>query len=72
MDILQAASSGAALATDHESAQMIRSLTLIGPTAYRGFTNSLLLEAWAYYFGLTLDSVRTGYSLLRVCGIFEN
>lgn len=56
---LQAAAVGAAAAADHESAQMIRSLTLIGPTAYRGYTNSRLLEAWAYYFGLTLDSVIT-------------
>ncbi|KAG0626832.1 hypothetical protein M758_2G154800 [Ceratodon purpureus] len=54
--VSQAATVGVAAATDHETAQMIRSLTLIGPTAYRGYTNSVLLEAWAYYFGLTIDS----------------
>lgn len=63
MVLLQAATVGAAAATDHEVAQMIRSLTLIGPTAYRGYTNSVLLEAWAYYFGLTLDSVRVFWKL---------
>ena len=49
---------GAAGATDPVTASMLRSLTLIGPTMYRGNSNSLLLDAWAYYFGLALDSVR--------------
>ncbi|KAG0558874.1 hypothetical protein KC19_10G060900 [Ceratodon purpureus] len=52
----QAATVGVAAATDHETAQMIRSLTLIGPTAYRGYTNSLVLDAWAYIFGYAIDS----------------
>ena len=56
--VLQAATVGLAAATGNEVAQMIRSLTLIGPTAHRGYSNSLLLEAWAYDFGLTIDSVR--------------
>lgn len=55
---LQAGTVGAAGATDPVIASMLRSLTLIGPTMYRGNSNSLLLDAWAYYFGLALDSVR--------------
>ncbi|CAK9857777.1 unnamed protein product [Sphagnum jensenii] len=54
--ISQAGTAGAAGATYADTSLMIRSLTLIGPTAYRGNTNSLLLDAWAYFFGLTLDS----------------
>lgn len=56
--VFQAATVGAAAATDTETAQMIRSLTLIGPTAFRGNSNSFLLNAWAYFFGVTLDTVR--------------
>ncbi|KAG0614399.1 hypothetical protein M758_6G173600 [Ceratodon purpureus] len=52
----QAATVGTAATTDHDIAMMIRSLTLIGPTAYRGYTSSLLLEAWAYFFGSAIDS----------------
>ncbi|XP_024362791.1 triacylglycerol lipase 1 [Physcomitrium patens] len=52
----QAATVGAAASTNHETAQMVRSLTLIGPTAYRGNTNSMVLDAWAYYFGAMIDS----------------
>ncbi|XP_073389675.1 triacylglycerol lipase 1 isoform X2 [Physcomitrium patens] len=61
--VSQSATLGAAGATNQETAQMIRSLTLIGPTAYRGNTNSILLDAWAYYFGAQIDSnyYSTGY-----------
>jgi hypothetical protein len=55
---MQAGTVGAAGATDPVIASMLRSLTLIGPTMYRGNSNSLLLDAWAYYFGVALDSVR--------------
>lgn len=57
--MIQAATVGAAASTNHETAQMVRSLTLIGPTAYRGNTNSMVLDAWAYYFGAMIDSVLT-------------
>lgn len=57
--LLQAATVAVAGATDHETAKMLRSLTLIGPTAFRGNSNSVLLNAWAYMFGAILDSVGT-------------
>jgi hypothetical protein len=57
--LLQAATVAVAGATDHETAKMLRSLTLIGPTAFRGNSNSVLLNAWAYLFGAILDSVGT-------------
>lgn len=59
MAVLQAATVGAAAATDKETAHMLRSLTLIGPTVFRGNSNSFLLNAWAYFFGVTLDTVWT-------------
>ena len=59
----QAATVGAAGATYPGTVSMLRSLTLIGPTIYRGNTNSLLLDAWAYFFGLSLDSVSAVNSL---------
>jgi len=64
MAVLQAATVGTAAATDKETAKMIRSLTLVGPTAFRGNSNSFLLNAWAYFFGVTLDTVRT---FLKIC-----
>lgn len=60
---LQAATVAVAGATDPETVKMFRSLVLIGPTAFRGHTNSLMLNAWAYVFGAFLDSVSTSHML---------
>lgn len=56
-DAMQSATVGAAAATRSTVSQMLRSLTLLGPTVYRGNTNSLVLDAWAYLFGNGIDQV---------------
>jgi hypothetical protein len=50
---------GAAGATVEHTSSLLKSLTVIGLTAYRGYTDSRLLNAWAYYFGRSLDMVGT-------------
>ncbi|KAH8942953.1 hypothetical protein BDL97_13G023300 [Sphagnum fallax] len=53
--VSQAATVGAAGATVERTSSLLKSLTVIGLTAYRGYTDSRLLNAWAYYFGRSLD-----------------
>ncbi|BBN12124.1 lysosomal acid lipase/cholesteryl ester hydrolase [Marchantia polymorpha subsp. ruderalis] len=53
--VSESATVGAAAATRSTVSQMLRSLTLLGPTVYRGNTNSLVLDAWAYLFGNGID-----------------
>ncbi|BBN10008.1 lysosomal acid lipase/cholesteryl ester hydrolase [Marchantia polymorpha subsp. ruderalis] len=53
--ISQSATVGAAAATMPRSSRLIKSLTLIGPTMFRGNSSSLMLEAWAFLFGSAVD-----------------
>ncbi|PTQ41921.1 hypothetical protein MARPO_0032s0103, partial [Marchantia polymorpha] len=58
--VSQSATVGAAAATMPQSTSFLQSLTLIGPTIYRGGTPSLRMRAWAGFLGTLMDGSANG------------